>query len=303
MPIYALVLTSPPDRPSLSDFAVERAFNHIPEAQRRNSRWLSPREAWEAEFATNEVGGAARVRADVASALHGLTLDINTVVADPATRRNKLLVADMESTIIQQECLDELADFVGLREQISDITARAMRGELEFEAAIRERVGLLAGLEQKVLEEVYETRVTLMPGAETLLRTMRHHGARCALVSGGFTVFAERIAQRLGFDQCQANRLEMADGRLTGRVEEPILGRQAKLVALERLKQDMGLARPLTMAVGDGANDLDMIKAAGLGVAFRAKPVVAAEADASIAHGDLTALLYMQGYTREEFAA
>jgi phosphoserine phosphatase len=303
MPIYALVLTSPPSRPSLSDFAVERAFNHIPEAQRRGSRWLSPREAWEAEFATNEVGGADRVRAEVASALHGLTLDVNTVVADPTTRRNKLLVADMESTIIQQECLDELADFVGLRQRISEITDRAMRGELEFEAAIKERVGLLAGLEQNVLDEVYDKRVTLMPGAETLLKTMRHFGARCALVSGGFTFFTERIARRLGFDEHQANRLEIKDGRLTGRVEEPILGRDAKLAALERMKKEMGLARPLTMAVGDGANDLSMIQAAGLGVAFRAKPVVAAEADASIVHGDLTALLYMQGYTREQFAA
>lgn len=301
MPIYALVLTTPPAAPSLSDFAVERAFNHIPESQRRTCRWLAPREAWEAEFATNEVGGAARVRADVTAALHGLTLDINTIVADPATRRNKLMVADMESTIIEQECLDELADFVGLRERISDITARAMRGELDFEQAITERVSLLAGLDQKALDEVYDHRVTLMPGAETLVRTMRKHGAHCALVSGGFTFFSEKICRRLGFDDHQANRLEIESGRLTGRIQQPILGRQAKLAALERLKKQLGLARPLTMAVGDGANDLDMIKSAGLGVAFRAKPVVAAEADASIAHGDLTALLYMQGYTRDEF--
>ena len=303
MPIYALVLTSPPARPSLGDFAVNRAYSLIPEAQRRAQRWLAPGEAWEAEFATNEVGGAARVRAEVAAALNGITLDVNTVVAEPNTRRNRLLVADMESTIIEQECLDELAEFVGKREQIAATTARAMNGEIGFEDAIKERVAHLAGLDAGALQEVYDTRVTLMPGASVLLATMRNAGARCALVSGGFTFFTERIAERLGFDEHQANRLEIADGKLTGRVMEPILGREAKLAALERMKKALGLQRALTMAVGDGANDLDMIGAAGLGVAFRAKPKVAAAADVSIVHGDLTALLYLQGVTREEFAS
>lgn len=301
MPIYALVLTTPPLRPSLSDFAVERAYSVIPEALRRNQRWLSPNEAWEGEFVTNEVGAAAELRADVMFALKGLTLDVNIVTAEPQLRRNRLLVADMESTIIEQECLDELADYVGLRERISDITTRAMRGELDFEAAIKERVGLLAGMDAARLQEVYDSRVTLMPGAETLIATMKANGARCALVSGGFDFFAERIAKRLGFDEFQANRLEIEGGKLTGRVVEPILGREAKLAALERLSGAMGLQRALTMATGDGANDLAMIKAAGLGVAFRAKPVVAAEADASITHGDLTALLYLQGYAKDEF--
>ena len=300
MPIYALVLTSPPSRPSLSDFAVARAFAHIPETQRRSERWLAPGEAWEAEFATNEVGGAARVRADVSTALNGITLDINTVVAEPNTRRNKLIVADMESTIIEQECLDELAEYVGKRAEIAEITRRAMNGEIGFEDAIKERVRHLAGLDAGVLQEVYDKRVTLMPGARTLIRTMRGSGARCALVSGGFTFFTQRIAERLGFDEHQANRLEIANGKLTGRVVEPILGREAKLAALERMKEQMGLQRALTMAVGDGANDLDMIAAAGLGVAFRAKPKVAAAADVSIVHGDLTALLYLQGFSRAE---
>ncbi len=301
MPIYALVLTTPPTRPSLSDFAVERAYSVIPEALRRSQRWLSPGEAWEGEFVTNEVGVSAELRKEVQFALNGLTLDINIVTAEPQLRRNRLLVADMESTIIRQECLDELADFVGLRDRISEITARAMRGELDFEAAIKERVGLLKDMDAGKLEEVYAKRVTLMPGAGILLATMKANGAHCALVSGGFDFFAERICKRLGFDDFRANRLEIEGGKLTGKVMEPILGREAKLAALEGYKKEMGLQRALTMATGDGANDLAMIKAAGLGVAFRAKPVVAAEADASITHGDLTALLYLQGYTRDEF--
>lgn len=301
MPIYALVLTTPPQRPSLGDFAVDRAFTAIPEELRRNQRWLAPGEAWEAEFATNDRGVAQGVRDDVAFALKGLTLDINIVVAEPAHRRNKLLVADMESTIIEQECLDEMADVVGVREQVSAITTAAMRGELDFEAAIKERVELLKGLDAGVLDKIYDERVTLMPGAATLLATMKSGGAYCALVSGGFSFFTERIGKRLGFDDQQANRLEIEAGKLTGRVIEPILGRDAKLAALERYKKQQGLTRALTMSVGDGANDLAMIQAAGLGVAFRAKPVVAAGADVSIVHGDLTALLFMQGYTRQEF--
>ena len=301
MPIYALVLTTPPTRPSLSDFAVERAYSVIPEALRRSQRWLAPGEAWEGEFVTNEVGVSAELRAEVQFALNGLTLDINIVTAEPQLRRNRLLVADMESTIIQQECLDELADFVGLRDRVSEITAKAMHGELDFEAAIKQRVGLLEDMDAGKLEEVYTKRVTLMPGAGTLLATMQASGARCALVSGGFDYFAERICTRLGFDEFRANRLEIRGGKLTGKVIEPILGREAKLAAFESYKKELGLQRGLTMATGDGANDLAMIKAAGLGVAFRAKPVVAAEADAAITHGDLTALLYLQGYAKDEF--
>ena len=227
-------------------------------------------------------------------------------VANDGTTKWKLLVADMESTIIEQELIDELADYVGLRDKISVITERAMRGELDFAAALEERVAMLAGLDCRILDEVYDKRVTLMPGAETLIKTMKAHGAYCALVSGGFTVFTQRLAARLGFDEHQANVLEIADGKLTGHVREPILGRAAKRAALLRIAAARGIDVRDTLAVGDGANDLDMIQAAGLGVAFRAKPKVqeavrAMANGAVINHGDLTALLYLQGYRQDEF--
>ncbi|PPD31237.1 MAG: phosphoserine phosphatase SerB [Hyphomicrobium sp.] len=220
--------------------------------------------------------------------------------------RKRLLVADMESTIIEQEMLDELADFIGAREKIATITERAMRGELDFEAALKERVALLAGLDASVLDQAAE-RITVMPGAETLIRTMKANGAYCALVSGGFTVFTERVARRLGFNEHQANVLEIAGGKLTGRVVEPILGREAKRLALLRLTAMLGIDPRETIAVGDGANDLAMLEAAGLGVAFRAKPKVC-EAVANmpngavVTRGDLTALLYLQGYAESEFS-
>ncbi len=220
--------------------------------------------------------------------------------------RKRLLVADMESTIIEQEMLDELADFIGAREKIATITERAMRGELDFEAALKERVALLAGLDASVLDQAAE-RITVMPGAETLIRTMKANGAYCALVSGGFTVFTERVARRLGFNEHQANVLEIAGGKLTGRVVEPILGREAKRLALLGLTAMLGIDPRETIAVGDGANDLAMLEAAGLGVAFRAKPKVC-EAVANmpngavVTRGDLTALLYLQGYAESEFS-
>ena len=231
---------------------------------------------------------------------------IDLAVVPDKHRRKMLLVADMESTIIEQECLDELAEYVGLREKVAAITERAMRGELDFATALNERVGLLKGLDSRVLDEVYEKRVTLMPGAETLVATMKANKAFCALVSGGFTFFTEKIAKRLGFDAHQANTLEIADGKLTGRVVAPILGREAKLAALQQFARQRKLKAEQTLAVGDGANDLDMLGAAGLGVAFRAKPkvqqsVAALPNGAVINHGDLTALLFLQGYRREEF--
>ena len=298
---HALVLTAVPGAGVLDASAVELARAVLAPAAIAGERWLGAGEAWEAVLATEPGMERGALKASVAAALAPRPVDVNVVPADPASRRKRLLVADMESTIIEQECLDEIADIAGLGARISDITARAMRGELDFAAALKERVGLLRGLDADVLERVYE-RVTLMPGAATLVATMRKGGATCALVSGGFTFFTERIAGRLGFDLQQANTLEMADGRIGGTVAEPILGREAKLAALERLARERALEPALTMAVGDGANDLAMIKAAGLGVAFRAKPIVMAEAAASIAHGDLTALLYLQGYTRAEFA-
>jgi phosphoserine phosphatase len=218
-------------------------------------------------------------------------------------RRKMLLVADMDSTIIQQECIDELAAELGLKDKISEITERAMRGEIEFESALRERVGLLAGLPRTALENVYETRITQTPGGRALTATMRAHGATCALVSGGFTFFTQRVANAVGFDVNRANTLIFADDKLTGEVGEPILGRQAKIDALVELRAELKLPDSATLAVGDGANDLGMIEQAGLGVAFHAKPVVAAAADARIDHADLTALLYLQGYGINEFVA
>jgi len=216
--------------------------------------------------------------------------------------KKKLLVADMESTIIEQECLDELADKIGIRNKIADITERAMRGELDFEPALRERVKLLKDLPVDTLEEIYSERVTLMAGAQTLLATLKQNGTYCALVSGGFTFYAERIANRLGFDFFQSNDLGIADNRLDGTVHDPILGRSAKAEILEKITRDRGLSQADSIAVGDGSNDLAMIDIAGFGVAFRAKPAVAAAAKICINHGDLTALLYLQGYNKAEFA-
>ncbi|HJR57620.1 MAG TPA: phosphoserine phosphatase SerB [Rhizomicrobium sp.] len=228
-------------------------------------------------------------------------LDINLVAT--ADRRKKLLVADMDSTIINVECLDELADMAGLKPQIAAITERAMRGELEFEAALRARVGMLKGLELGALQRAYDERVRLNPGARNLLATMRAHGAHTMLVSGGFGFFTKRVAEAAGFHEERGNIL-LDDGvSLTGKVAEPIQGRKAKLEALESGAKSLGIDLSLTMAVGDGANDLAMIQAAGMGVAYHAKPVVAAAAGAAIQHNDLTALLYLQGYSDSEIVA
>lgn len=303
MPIYAIVLTSPPEAPSLSALAVERVWSLIPEELRRSQVWLAPAEAWQAEFVTNEVEAASDLKRAIAGELNGLTIDINIIAGDAASRRKKLLVADMDSTIIRQECIDEIADFAGAKAVVAAITERAMRGELDFAGALRERVALLKGLPLSDLQRVVDERLQLTPGARTLVATMKQHGAYAALVSGGFTYFTSRMAAIAGFNNHFANTLETADGRLTGRVIEPILGREAKLAALQALTVERGIQGPETLALGDGANDLAMVKAAGLGVAFRAKPVVAAEADAAIVHGDLTAVLYLQGYRREEFVS
>jgi phosphoserine phosphatase len=238
-------------------------------------------------------GDFARVR-DAARAFNaGRGFDINVVPAQ--NRRKKLLVADMDSTIIGCECLDELADMAGLKPQIAAITERAMRGEIEFAAALRERVAMLKGLPLSALERTYRERVRLNPGARALVATMKAHGARTLLVSGGFTYFTGRVAADAGFDDHQANVL-LDDGvALTGEVAEPILGREAKLAALEYEVTKLGIDFTDTLAVGDGANDLSMIARAGLGVAWHAKPIVAAAAAARIDHADLSALLYLQG--------
>ena len=219
-------------------------------------------------------------------------------------RRKRLLVADMDSTIIGVECLDELADFAGVKAEVSAITERAMRGEIGFEGALRARVAMLKGLPLDALQSCYEQRVRLNPGARTMVATMAAHGARCVLVSGGFSFFTTRVAEAAGFHAQRANTLvDDGDGALTGLVGEPILGREAKLTALLEEAAALGVTLAEALAIGDGANDLAMIEAAGLGVAYRAKPLVAAQADARIDHADLTALLYFQGYRQDQFSS
>ncbi|HKX64198.1 MAG TPA: phosphoserine phosphatase SerB [Rhizomicrobium sp.] len=253
---------------------------------------LSPGHAFDLPVADRTALAAARAIAG------GAALDINLIAT--AKRRKKLLVADMDSTIINVECLDELADMAGMKPQIAAITERAMRGELEFEAALKERVGMLKGLSLTALEKTYAERVRLNPGAKSLLATMRANGAHTMLVSGGFGYFTQRVAQACGFHAERGNRLLDDGDALTGEVGTPILGRQAKLEALEEAAAHLKIDLAETLAVGDGANDLAMIQRAGLGVAYHAKPVVAEAAGAAINNNDLTALLYLQGYSDSE---
>jgi phosphoserine phosphatase len=226
---------------------------------------------------------------------------IDIVVQPAPNRRKKLFLADMDSTMIGQECIDELADFVGLKAHVAAITARAMRGEIAFEPALRERVALLKGLPVKTIDEVIEKHITLTPGGRTLLATMRANGAFTCLVSGGFTLFTDRIAAMAGFDEARANTLTLEGDKLAGKVNEPIFGRETKRATLIELRTRLKLSRDDTLVTGDGANDMDMIAEAGLGVAYHAKPKVADAAPARIDHNDLTALLYVQGYRKDEF--
>jgi len=259
--------------------------------------WLAQGQAFDLPFAcdADAVLEAARAVAGAAK------LDINVVPA--ANRRKKLLIADMDSTIIGCECLDEIADLAGLKNRVAPITEAAMRGEIEFEPALRRRAALLEGLPVETMARVYDERVRLNPGARALVATMRANGARTMLVSSGFRYFTQRVAQDCGFETEQANRLLERDGVFTGEVAEPILGRDAKLRALEAAVSELGIGFDDVLAVGDGANDLAMIARAGLGVAWHAKPILAASASAVIAHGDLTSLLYLQGYRKEEIRA
>ena len=256
--------------------------------------WLDPGVA--AEFPLDAM---PLNRWEVWEGLQSLRVDL--VVQPAEGRKKRLLLADMDSTMIQQECIDELADEAGVGARVAEITRRAMNGELDFEAALRERVGLLKGLPVAVIDRVIRDRITLMPGGPALVATMRARGAYAALVSGGFTAFTARIAEVLGFDENRANTLNSEGDFLAGTVVEPILGKQAKVDALIDICARLGVPESAVMAVGDGANDLGMLKRAGAGVALHAKPVVAAECDIRINHGDLSALLFVQGYRREEF--
>jgi phosphoserine phosphatase len=256
--------------------------------------WLAPDEA--AEFSLPQDPGN---RWDVWDELQKMGVDL--VVQPVEGRRKKMLLADMDSTMIEQECIDELAEVAGVGAHVREITARAMNGELDFEGALLERVALLKGLDEAVIGEVLRTRISYMPGGATLVATMRAQGAYCALVSGGFTAFTEAVAAQLGFDEHRANTLLAEGGTLVGDVARPILGRAAKVQALEEISTHLGISEADVIAVGDGANDLGMLGRAGAGVALHAKPSVAADCDIRINHGDLTALLYVQGYSREEF--
>jgi phosphoserine phosphatase len=253
--------------------------------------WLCNGEA--AEFATFADVTELRKK------LGYLPVDINVVSA--ANRRKRLLIADMDSTMIEQECIDELGVVAGVGDKIKAITARAMRGEIDFADALRERVGLMAGLDASVIDKIVHEHLTLMPGGKTLVATMKAHGAYTALVSGGFRQFTSRVATLVGFDTNEANDLIIENGKLAGRVGEPVLGKEAKVQALHRISSAHGLTVADAIAVGDGANDIPMLQAAGMGVALHAKPKVREAAPCCINHGDLTALLYLQGYAREEF--
>ncbi len=257
-------------------------------------QWLSPDEA--AEFPLAQVPGN---RWDIWAELQDQRVDL--VVQPAEGRRKRMLLADMDSTMIRQECIDELADVAGVGDQVKEITARAMNGELDFEGALLERVALLKGLDAGVIEQVLAERITYMPGGAELVATMTAQGAHCVLVSGGFTAFTARVAADLGFHENRANTLLIEEGALTGDVARPILGREAKVQALQETTERLGLSPAEVIAVGDGANDLGMLGLAGAGVALHAKPSVAAQCDIRVNHGDLTALLFLQGYDRGSF--
>jgi phosphoserine phosphatase len=290
-----VTLISNPANPALDSTVIDGALALLPSPG--HAQWLFNEVAVDIPFDSHE---------DIRTIEHRLReargdLPFDIVVQPRATRRKKLFLADMDSTMIGQEVVDELAGFAGLKAHVAAITERAMRGEIEFEPALRERVALLKGLPVGVVDEVLKTRITLTPGGRELVATMRAHGAYTCLISGGFTLFTNAIAAMLGFAENRANELVVRDGKLTGEVKEPILGRAAKFATLIELTEAFDLDDIDTLAVGDGANDLDMIQHAGLGVAYHAKPAVATAAAARIDHGDLTALLYAQGYRRDEF--
>ena len=298
MSLVATLICNPAS-PALDSTIVDGALAVLPSPGR--PQWLFDEVAidipFEAQIKSKEDIRAYETRLRASRS----DLPIDIVVQPIAARRKKLFLADMDSTMIGQECIDELAEFVGLKARVARITERAMRGEIEFEPALRERVALLKDLPVTVVEEVLATRITLTPGGRELVMTMRAHGAYTCLISGGFKMFTSAVAAKLGFQENRANELIVRDGKFTGEVKEPILGRETKLATLIELTESFDLDDIDTLVAGDGANDLGMIQNAGLGVAYHAKPAVAAAAAARIDHGDLTALLYTQGYRRQEF--
>ncbi|MES0152521.1 phosphoserine phosphatase SerB [Mesorhizobium sp. M0018] len=293
MPLIATLLSHPAGR-ALTSTLANMASRSVGASA---VRWLA--EGIACELDLPETADASEITARLRAALASEPIDVAVQPAE--NRRKKILIADMDSTMIDQECIDELADEIGVKDRVAAITARSMNGEIAFEPALRERVALLKGLDAAIIDRIIDNRLTLASGGRTLVQTMAANGARTALISGGFDIFTTRIAALLGFHENRANRLIEQDRRFTGLVAEPILGRAAKAEALIEISARLGLTPADAIAVGDGANDLDMIRLAGIGVALHAKPAVAAEAKIRIDHGDLTALLYLQGYRREEF--
>ena len=294
MSLVATLICNPAN-PALDSTVVDGARAILPSPGQ--ARWLFNEVAVDIPFAGSD--DIREIESRLRAARGDLPIDI--VVQPQAIRRKKLFLADMDSTMIEQECIDELADYVGLKAHVAAITERAMRGAVEFEPALRERVALLRGLPLGVVDEVLKKRITATPGGPEVVATMRAHGAWTCLISGGFTLFTGAVAAMIGFQENRANELKVLNGKLTGEVVEPILGRATKLATLIELTESFDLDGVDTLVTGDGANDLGMIEAAGLGVAYHAKPAVAAAAAARIDYGDLTALLYAQGYRREEF--
>jgi phosphoserine phosphatase len=291
--VLVATLVADSSKAPLTEATVDRAAQALNGIERR--RWLDEGVAADLFF----TGDLKAKRAALESALAHEPVD--AIIQPLAYRRKRLMVADMDSTLIGQECVDELADVAGVGKRVAAITERAMRGEVAFAPALRERVALLAGLPETVIGDVLKERIMLTRGARTLVQTMRANGGYIAIVSGGFRQFTGAIRERLGADEDRANILMIEGGKLTGAVAEPILGQDAKLTALKEIAAAMGVALEDTLAVGDGANDLPMLQAAGLGVAYRAKPMVAAAADARVEHADLSALLYAQGFARRDF--
>jgi phosphoserine phosphatase len=306
---YVATLISHPDRPAVTDDLAQKAARYLPHG--RPVDWLAPGVAMDIAFLIDDDEASDGAAGDDRALLDDLSADLRDIIGSAPVdvvvqphdgRRKKLLIADMDSTMIGQEGIDELADYAGLKSRVAAITERAMRGEIEFELALRERVALLKGLPAAVIDKVIDERIRPTPGGPALVATMQANGAYTCVVSGGFTAFTSRIAAMIGFDEQHANTLLIdSGGKLTGEVAEPVLGREAKLDTLLALRARLGLSRAETLAAGDGANDIPMIMAAGLGVAFHGKSALREVAAARIDHGDLTALLYAQGYRREEF--
>ncbi|MDB2414828.1 phosphoserine phosphatase SerB [Rickettsiales bacterium] len=287
-----------PDSPKLYENIINKAFKHLEKkgAVISGFKWLSKNEACDITYSDLDPENASII---LKEKFEGLPIDIISQKTD--NRRKKLLISDMDSTIIQQECIDELADNLGLKDKVAQITERAMNGELDFSESLRERVALLKDLDEAQLKETYDKKIQLMPGAKTLLKTMRENDAYCLLVSGGFTYFTSKIKDLIGFNEDHANILQIIDGKLTGKVIEPILDKDSKLKTLNLNIDKLKISVNDTIAVGDGANDLPMLLGAGIGIAYHAKESVKAKANFSIDHGDLTALLFAQGFSKKEF--